>query len=98
MTLAKAFPHLRFCVQDRPKTVELGIAVSEFSSPCVRLLIKPIKAWKERCPDMLESGKAVFQGSRLTSPWGTIHLPTPEQPTTFLPHNPSGTRRYSYYE
>jgi len=29
MTLAKAYPHLRFCIQDRPKTVELGIAVSE---------------------------------------------------------------------
>ena len=28
MALAKAFPHLRFCIQDRPKTVELGIAVS----------------------------------------------------------------------
>ena len=28
MTLAKAFPHLRFCIQDRPKTIELGIAVS----------------------------------------------------------------------
>jgi len=29
MTLARAFPHLRFCIQDRPKTVELGIAVSD---------------------------------------------------------------------
>lgn len=27
MILAKAFPHLRFCIQDRPKTIELGIAV-----------------------------------------------------------------------
>jgi hypothetical protein len=28
MLLAKAFPHLRFCVQDRPKVVELGLSVS----------------------------------------------------------------------
>lgn len=28
MTLAKAFPHLKFCIQDRPKTVKLGVAVS----------------------------------------------------------------------
>ena len=27
MTLAKAFPHLRFCIQDRPKTVEHGVTV-----------------------------------------------------------------------
>jgi len=27
MALAKAFPYLRFCIQDRPKTVELGIEV-----------------------------------------------------------------------
>ena len=29
MTLAKAFPHLRFCIQDRPRTVELGKAVRQ---------------------------------------------------------------------
>ena len=28
MTLARAFPHLRFCIQDRPRTVKLGEAVS----------------------------------------------------------------------
>ena len=32
MTLAKAFPHLRFCIQDRPKTVELGMTVRQ--PPC----------------------------------------------------------------
>ena len=30
MTLAKGFPHLRFCIQDRPKTVEHGITVGRF--------------------------------------------------------------------
>lgn len=38
MTLARAFPHLRFCIQDRPKTVELGIAVSNpprYMLPCL---------------------------------------------------------------
>jgi hypothetical protein len=33
MTLAKAFAHLKFCIQDRPKTVELGIAASKPSTP-----------------------------------------------------------------
>ncbi|KAF9653559.1 S-adenosyl-L-methionine-dependent methyltransferase [Thelephora ganbajun] len=51
MTLARAFPHLRFRIQDRPKTVELGIA-----------------AWKERCPEMLESGRAVFQAHDFFTP------------------------------
>lgn len=27
MTLAKTFPHLKFCIQDRPKTIELGMTV-----------------------------------------------------------------------
>lgn len=26
MSIAKAFPHLRFCIQDRPKTVEMGLS------------------------------------------------------------------------
>lgn len=28
MTIAKTFSHLRFCIQDRPKTVELGLSAS----------------------------------------------------------------------
>ena len=76
MALAKEFPHLRFCVQDRPKVVEHGIAVSRFSSPYVGILTRQIKAWKERCPGMLESGKAVFQGCCLTSLRRTVYLST----------------------
>lgn len=41
MTLAKAFPHLKFCVQDRPKTVELGIAVRQSSSLYLHSLVEP---------------------------------------------------------
>ena len=67
MTLAKEFPHLRFCIQDRPKTVEHGITVGSFPyRTSVYSLIN--QAWKEQCPEMLESGKAVFQGFHLTSP------------------------------
>jgi hypothetical protein len=40
MTLAKAFPHLRFCIQDRLKMVELGVTVSEPSPPYVHLPIE----------------------------------------------------------
>ena len=33
MTLAKAFPHLRFCIQDRLKVVELGVIVRQYPWP-----------------------------------------------------------------
>ena len=78
--------------------VEHGMAVSALPSPYTGLLTRPTKVWEERCPDMLESGKAVFQGYFLTPLQRTIHLSTPEQLTTFSLHSPSGTRRYSYYE
>ena len=41
MTLAKAFPHLRFCIQDQPRTVELGMAVRQPSLSYIHLLIEP---------------------------------------------------------
>ena len=40
MTLAKAFPHLKFCIQDRPKTVELGMTVSNCPRRMVLCLSK----------------------------------------------------------
>jgi hypothetical protein len=80
MILAKAYPHLKFCIQDRPKTVELGTTVKQSPSPCAHLLIKPTKVWKKQCPEILESGRAVFQGwhfffcgARSTYPHRTAH-------------------------
>lgn len=85
MTLAKAFPHLRFCIQDRPKTVELGVAVSEPPLPCSCPLIKTTQAWKERCPEMLESGKVVFQGFRSAYPRCKTTYPHLDSPRLFYP-------------
>lgn len=99
MTLAKAFPHLRFCIQDRPKTTELGIAVRKPFPQHSRFL------WKQqprhgkngvlRCWYLEKQYSKVFHFafSRLTD-----HLFTCEQLTTFLPHNPSRTLQCSYYE
>jgi len=50
MTLAKAFPHLRFCIQDRPKTVKLGIAVGNPPLP-VFCSLKKLRHGKSGVPN-----------------------------------------------
>ncbi|KAI0946796.1 hypothetical protein AcW1_010153 [Taiwanofungus camphoratus] len=51
LLLARAFPHLRFLIQDRPQVAEMGVA-----------------AWRARCPELLDSGRAAFQAHDFFKP------------------------------
>jgi hypothetical protein len=75
MLLAKAFPKLRFCIQDRPKTIEMGLSVRVLVIYTVwtSLFTHLIQAWKDRCPDLLSSGRVTFEGNMAT-PWRHVSL------------------------
>ncbi|EMD36158.1 hypothetical protein CERSUDRAFT_51961 [Gelatoporia subvermispora B] len=61
MLLAHAFPHLRFLVQDRAQVAQMGEA----------------KAWRARCPELLDTGRAAFQGH-------DFFMPQPPWPASLL--------------
>lgn len=88
MTLAKAFPHLRFCIQDRPKTVELGIAVSSPLHPIPLCLSNPgvegavsrnVTIWKSSVPRLLPYTPAVCNPLTYTPIAHDFFTPQPVQ-------------------
>lgn len=68
MLLASAFsshgedsPSLRFIIQDRPIVVEMGEKVGSLFY--MSLVLINGQAWRAKCPEFLESGTALFQGT-----------------------------------
>lgn len=78
MLLAHTFPHLRFVVQDRPQVAEHGVTVRVAHVNHSRLHILTFmacQAWRERCPEMLDSGRAMFLAHDFFQPQPPLVLP-----------------------
>ncbi len=84
MLLAHTFPHLRFVVQDRPQVAEQGVKASSLARLITVLEIlmsmSVTQAWRERCPDMLDSGRATFIGHDFFRPQPPLLFPGSPQP------------------
>lgn len=59
LMLAKAFPHLQFVVQDRPKVITptaIKVLLSVYINLC-RQILTYMKFWKNEYPEAFESGR-----------------------------------------
>lgn len=71
MMLANAFPHLRFVIQDRPPVAEMGTAVSTGLRYTISVSLSSCflpQAWRARYPELLDAGRAAFQGHDFFKP------------------------------
>lgn len=80
MLLAHTFPHLRFVVQDRPQVADHGVTVRLTHVEVLRIcaltfIFMSYQAWRERCPEMLDTGRAMFLAHDFFQPQPPLLLP-----------------------
>lgn len=63
LKVAKAHPHLRMVIQDRPMVIAMGEGVSSIVFQIVTILRSlNHQLWKAELPDAISSGRVKFQG------------------------------------